>query len=164
MSRHPLAGQSVGAKRADGREVRRRTDGLANLYVYPFYETLLQLLQAEPQQTGGWHVTADALAVGRAYLEQVVNFGRTVQLDEKTGQKKVKFGPRNRHVPIDFFDTSVMEMVAADMVVGDLGWLPDAWEAWRLAQVRQSQIQPARGQDKRQQSIAARDAGDLSDR
>jgi phage terminase large subunit GpA-like protein len=101
------------------------------LYVYPFYETLTQLLCAEPGQPGGWHVTADALTLGKAYLEQVVNFGRSVKFDEKSGAKKAVWGPRNHRVPIDFWDCEIYDLVAAEMVVGDLGWDAGKWEQWR---------------------------------
>lgn len=106
------------------------------LYVYPFYDVLTQLLCAEPGKPGGWHVTADALTLGKAYLEQVVNFARSVKLDEKTGVKKAIWGPLNHRVPVDFFDTEIYSLVAAEMTVGDLGWNAPAWEAWRQAALR----------------------------
>jgi phage terminase large subunit GpA-like protein len=134
------------------------------LYVYPFYETLLSLLQAEPGKPGGFHVTADALAVGKAYLEQVVNFGRTVELDEKTGLKKVRFGPRNRHVPVDFFDTELYSLVAAEMVVGDLGWATEAWEGYRSQLLAAAAKPSAKNTGPRGASLTARDCGGLDDR
>lgn len=98
------------------------------VYVYPFYDELLQAIAGEPQRPGSWYVTNDCLAQGRTYLEQVVNFGPSVVVDEATGQKKTRWGPRNGRVPIDFWDCEVYAMVAAEMVVGDLGWDPVKWE------------------------------------
>lgn len=98
------------------------------IYVYPFYDELTGALSAEPGKPGAWYVTADALTLGKNYLEQVVNFGRSIKFDDKTGQKKAVWGPINGRVPIDFWDCEIYDLVAAQMVVGDLGWSPQAWE------------------------------------
>jgi hypothetical protein len=130
------------------------------LYVYPFYDTLTQLLCAEPGKPGGWHVTADCLTQGRGYLEQVVNFGRSIKFDEKTGQKKPYWGPLNHRVPVDFWDTSIYELVAAEMVVGDLGWEPAAWESQRKtarASARSESQKPSA-------DFSGRDLGGFDDR
>lgn len=101
------------------------------LFVYPFYDELLQLLAGEAGRVGSWHVTADVLTQGRAYLEQVVNFGQAIQIDPKSGHRKVVWGPRNGRIPVDFWDCEIYGLVAAHMVVGDLGWSEAAWHAWR---------------------------------
>jgi hypothetical protein len=138
------------------------------LYVYPFYDTLTQLLCAEPGKPGGWHVTADCLTQGRAFLEQVVNFGRTVKLDEKTGQKKAVYGPLNHRVPVDFWDTSIYELVGAEMCVGDLGWELAKWEAYR-ERVLKAERRESKPRTTNPKSLSAlhferADLGDLSDR
>jgi hypothetical protein len=73
-ARNALSAHGVGAKRTHGRKIRRRP-GVWRVYVYTFYEVLTQLFAPSRNKPGGWHVTADALTRGRAYLEQVVNFG-----------------------------------------------------------------------------------------
>jgi hypothetical protein len=135
------------------------------LYVYPFYDTLTQLLCAEPGRPGGWHVTADCLTQGRAFLEQVVNFGRAIKLDEKSGQKKAVWGPLNHRLPVDFWDTSIYELVAAEMVVGDLGWDAAKWDAWRQRVVKHSSGPAIKQQPPSiSASLGTRDAGSLDDR
>lgn len=130
------------------------------LYVYTFYDLLTQLLCAEPQRAGGWHVTADAITTGKAFLEQVVNFGRSIKFDEKSGLKKAIWGPRNHRVPVDFWDTSIYELVAAEMVVGALGWDIANWEAWRAAA-----LAPREKKHRNQsRALADRDVGGLDDR
>lgn len=99
------------------------------VYVYPFYDELLQALAGEPGRPGSFYVTRDAIEQGRNYLEQLVNFGPTIVVDEATGQKKTRWGPRNNRIPIDFWDCEIYALTAAEMVVGDLGWDPVKWEA-----------------------------------
>jgi hypothetical protein len=98
--------------------------------------------------------------VGKAYLEQVVNFGQRIELDPKTGQRKQVWGPRNGRVPVDFWDCEIYALAAAHMVVGDLGWGAEAWEAWRLsaASPKPQSKRPVRAR------TAARDVGLLDDR
>jgi hypothetical protein len=99
--------------------------------VYSYYDVLTQLLCAEPHQVGGWHVTADCYTNGRAYLEQVCNFTKHVKVDPDTGQKKTVWAPRHARVPVDFWDTEIGCLVAAEMCLGNLGWDLPAWEKWR---------------------------------
>lgn len=102
------------------------------LYVYPFYDELTQKLQSEAGRPGAWYVTADCLTQGKSYLEQVVNFARQVKIDPKTGHKKAHWDAINHRVPVDFWDCEIYDLVAAHMVVGDLGWDEKKWsEAWR---------------------------------
>lgn len=101
------------------------------IYVYPFYDELLQALAGEANRLGSWHVTADCLAQGKMYLEQMVNFGPTTVADPATGIKKTYWGPRSGRVPVDFWDCEVYDLVAAYMTVGDLGWDVAKWEEWR---------------------------------
>jgi hypothetical protein len=101
------------------------------VYVYPFYDELLQAIQGDRDRDGSWYVTSDCLAQGRAYLEQVVNFGPRVVVDDKTGLKKTIWQPINGRVPIDFWDCEIYAWVAAEMTVGDLGWDPEKWAIWR---------------------------------
>lgn len=101
------------------------------LYVYPFYDELTQKLQSEAGRPGAWYVTADCLTQGRSYLEQVVNFARQVKIDPKTGHKKATWDAINHRVPVDFWDCAIYDLVAAHMVVGDLGWDEKRWiDAW----------------------------------
>jgi phage terminase large subunit GpA-like protein len=131
------------------------------LYVYSLYDVLTQLLCAEPGKIGGWHVTADALTIGKAYLEQIVNFGRSIKFDEKTGTKKAVWGPRNHRVPVDFWDCAIYSLVASEMVVGDLGWDADAWEQHR--RIMTAAKEPRRN-NSRPASLGDRDLGGLDDR
>jgi phage terminase large subunit GpA-like protein len=133
------------------------------LYVYTFYELLTQLLSAEAGKAGGWHVTADCSNLGKAFLEQVVNFGRSIKFDEKTGTKKAIWGPRNHRVPVDFWDTSIYELIAAEMVVGDLGWEAEAWEAWRKGR-GPDEVRRANETDTPRASLSDRDLGGFDDR
>lgn len=112
------------------------------LYVYPFYDELTQKLQSEAGKRGAWYVTADCLTQGKSYLEQVVNFARQVKIDQKTGHKKAIWDAINHRVAIDFWDCEIYDLVAAHMVVGDLGWEEANWEAWRKS--RQPQDMPKR--------------------
>ncbi len=126
--------------------------------VYPLYAELQDLILAEPGKPGAWYVAADTLTRGKAFLEQVVNFGPRTMLDPKTGAKRQIWGPINHRLPVDYWDTSVYELVAAHMIVGDLGWDPAAWQAW---------ADEARGLKKRKSASrppAERDAGGLDDR
>ena len=129
--------------------------------VASYWDVLTQLLCAEPGRAGGWHVTADCLTLGKAYLEQVVNFGKLVRIDPDTGKKKTIWAPRHSRTPVDYWDTSVGELVCAEMCLGDLGWDAGAWEAWRASRV---QGPGARGQGKRSTSLGERDVGELGDR
>jgi hypothetical protein len=100
------------------------------LYVYPFYDTLTQLLCAEPGRAGGWHVTADALTLGKAILEQVVQLRPLNQVRRKDGPEKPFWGPRIIACRSISGTRACIELVAAEMVVGDLGWDAQAWERW----------------------------------
>lgn len=102
---------------------------LWGIYVYPFYSELTDLIGGEPGQEGSWYVTCDCLNHGREYLEQVTNFGHSMLLDPRKG-KQSKWGPRNGRIPVDFWDCEIYAMAMAEMVVGDMGWEPTAWEAW----------------------------------
>jgi len=130
--------------------------------VSSYYDVLTQLLCATPHQAGGWHVTADALTLGRAYLEQVVNFGKLVRIDPDSGKKKTVWGPRHARTPVDYWDTSVGELVTAEMCLGDLGWDAAKWDAWRAAQ--QSAQRPVSQRHTVPPSLGDRDVGSLDDR
>lgn len=118
------------------------------LNVYTYYDVLTQLLCAEPHKPGGWHVTADALTLGQSYLEQVVNFAKQVKIDPDTGLKKTVWAPRHARVAVDYWDTSVGELVCAEMVLGDLGWDAERWQAW-LKDSRQAASDAQGGEGKR---------------
>lgn len=117
------------------------------IYVYPFYDELTGALSADPGKSGAWYVTADALTLGKNYLEQVVNFGRSVKLNEKTGQKQAVWGPINNRIPIDFWDCEIYDLVAASMVVGDLGWSAAAWQQWLQGRGQRSESRGQRRED-----------------
>lgn len=98
--------------------------------VYPYYSELTDMLSGEPGHVGSWYVTADCLSQGRDYLEQVTNFHYAITFDHRKG-KIGKWGPRSGRIPNDFWDCEVYAMVAAEMVVGNLGWEASAWEQWK---------------------------------
>jgi phage terminase large subunit GpA-like protein len=95
--------------------------------VYPYYSDLIDMLSGEPGQIGSWYVTADCLSQGREYLEQVTNFHQAVVIDPRKGKTR-KWQPRSGRIPVDFWDCEIYAAVAAEMVVGNLGWEQAAWE------------------------------------
>jgi phage terminase large subunit GpA-like protein len=109
------------------------------IYVYPFYDELLGALNSEAGKPGAWYVTSDTLAQGKQYLQQVCNFVPRQVFDPKKGRKRTEWGPKSGNIPVDFWDCEIYARVQAEMVVGDLGWTPAAWEAWRLSQQRPTQ-------------------------
>lgn len=121
------------------------------VYVYHFYSDLAERLAGEPAKAGSWHVTQDALKLGKPYLQQVANFHRVVELNNR-GRRRVIWRPRSNMIAVDYWDTEVYGLVAAHMVVGDLGWSPSAWDAWR----EQSQRQKRRRRPREAAEIAAR--------
>lgn len=175
----------TGEKYEDGFTVWR-------LYVYPFYDELTEMLAGTEglaprgqgsgdggqgqllatstshlPRTGGWYLTSDCLTQGRAYLEQVVNFGRGIKVDAKTGAKKAIWGPRNHRTPVDYWDTEIYSLVAAEMVVGDLGWSAAAWEKWKEGLglgARAGDQAAGKTKPTRRASSRDRDAGRLDDR
>jgi phage terminase large subunit GpA-like protein len=104
--------------------------GQWRVYVYPFYEELLEKLSGQPHQPGSWHVTADCLTQGRSYLEQVCNFGPK-QVTNKDGRHATLWSAVNGRIDVDFWDCEIYALVAAQMCVGSLGWNPEAWDNWR---------------------------------
>jgi hypothetical protein len=111
------------------------------LSVYPFYAELLDAINSDPNKAGAWYTTRDCVKLGKNYLEQVTNFGPVSKLNGKTGRKETFWDSRNKRIPVDFWDCEIYALVAAHMVVGDLGWGADAWERWKdsaVATARQS--------------------------
>lgn len=108
---------------------------LWGISVYPYYSELTDLISGEPGNIGSWYVTADCLSQGREYLEQVTNFNYSIKYDPRKG-KKGFWGPRSGRIPYDFWDCEIYAMVAAEMVVGNLGWEASAWEQWRRTSLR----------------------------
>ncbi len=98
--------------------------------VYPYYSELTDSISGEPGHVGSWYVTSDCLAKGREYLEQVTNFHYAITYDPRKG-KKGSWGPRSGRIPVDFWDCEIYATVAAEMVVGNMGWEADAWESWK---------------------------------
>lgn len=105
--------------------------GQWGIYVYPFYDGLLERLAGEPNRPGSLHFTSDTLTQGRSYLEQVANFAPKVEIDPKTGQRKLLWGPINGRIEVDYWDCEIYADVGAEMVVGDIGWSPEAFAKWR---------------------------------
>lgn len=101
------------------------------IFVYPFYDRMYESLASEPNKPGAFYLTSDVAQQGRSYLEQVCNFARKTEFSNKTGKKITVHKPKTDRIPVDFFDCEIYAMVAADMVVGDLGWKEETWkEAW----------------------------------
>lgn len=103
---------------------------LWGICIYPYYSELTDCLAGESGHLGSWYVTSDCLARGREYLEQVTNFEYAITYDARKGKKGV-WRPRQGRIPVDFWDCEIYAMAAAEMVVGNLGWEPAAWEGWR---------------------------------
>lgn len=110
--------------------------------VYPYYSELTDMISGEPGQIGSWYVTADCLSQGREYLEQVTNFHYAITVDPRKG-KIGKWVPRSGRIPIDFWDCEVYALAMAEMVVGNMGWEPAAWEQWKRG-VQQKQVEKER--------------------
>lgn len=122
--------------------------GQWGIYVYPFYDELLERLAGEPGRPGSFHFTSDTLTQGRSYLEQVSNFSPKTEIDPKTGQRKLTWGPVNGRIEVDYWDCEIYAQVAAAMVIGDMGWSAEAFEKWRDAHKgsRQTQAEQLRRQ------------------
>lgn len=127
------------------------------IYVYHFYQDLAERLAGRPNQPGSWYVTRDALTAGKSYLQQVTNFHRVVEINERTLKKKGVWKPRSGTVEVDYWDCEIYAMVAAHMVTGDLGWDEQAWRNWWLG--RSGSARPKR---KRKQTVE--EFGGLNDR
>lgn len=130
---------------------------LWGLYVYHFYQDLIQRLVTAPVPgqvaPGGWYVTADALQSGRDYLRQVTNFQKTVDVDDR-GVRKAKWGPRSKMIGNDWWDTEVYTRATAEMIVDSQPevlvagkWLPPGWDASKWPRPNPDGAQAAR--DKR---------------
>jgi phage terminase large subunit GpA-like protein len=100
------------------------------IYVYHFYQDLVERISGAPNKSGSWYVTKDAIAAGKSYLQQVTNFHRVVEVNEKTGKKKGVWKPRSGQIDVDYWDCETYSLVAAHMVVGDLGWREENWRTW----------------------------------
>ncbi|MEN0109309.1 MAG: terminase gpA endonuclease subunit [Planctomycetota bacterium] len=111
--------------------------------VYPYYSDLLDAISGQIGPDGNWFVTSDCLAKGREYLEQVTNFHYAITVDPRRG-KRGKWGPKSGRIPVDFWDCEIYAAVAAEMVVGNLGWEPAAWESWRNHQQAPPRTPPNR--------------------
>ena len=98
------------------------------LYVYPFYHDLIERLSGEADGPGAWWLTSDVLTQGKTYLRQLTNFQR-VEV-ERGGRRRKVWRPKNRALGVDYWDCEIYDLVAAHMVVGDLGWAPEAFAAW----------------------------------
>jgi len=127
------------------------------IYVYHFYQDLAERLAGRPNVPGSWYVTRDATVAGKSYLQQVTNFHRVVEINEKTGQKKGVWKPRSGTIDVDYWDCEVYSMVAAHMIVGNLGWSEDQWkQCWQDKDRRKS--------NRRRQRADAGEYGGLDDR
>jgi phage terminase large subunit GpA-like protein len=100
------------------------------IYVYHFYQDLAERLAGKPNLPGSWYVTRDAVTAGKSYLQQVTNFHRVVEVNAKTFAKKGVWRPRSNTLEVDYWDCEVYDLVAAHMVVGDLGWSEESWRKW----------------------------------
>lgn len=125
------------------------------IYVYHFYQDLHERLAGRPNVPGSWYVTKDAVTAGKSYLQQITNFHRVVQVNEKTLKKKSIWKPRSGTIDVDFWDCEIYDMVAAHMVVGDMGWEVEAWMRW---------WQGKRDPKPRRRKVTAGDQGSLDDR
>lgn len=101
------------------------------IYVYHFYQDLAERISGRPNLPGSWYVTKDARAAGKSYLQQVTNFHRVVEVNERSLKKKAVWKPRSGTIDVDYWDCEVYDLVGAHMVVGDLGWSEESWRTWR---------------------------------
>lgn len=106
--------------------------------VYPYYSELTDLISGEPGNIGSWYVTGDCLSQGREYLEQVTNFHYAITIDHRKG-KQGKWQPKSGRIPVDFWDGEIYSTVAADMVVGNMGWEESAWQQWKRTATEKQQ-------------------------
>lgn len=127
------------------------------IYVYHFYQDLSERISGRPNLPGSWYVTKDARAAGKSYLQQVTNFHRVVEVNERTMKKKGVWKPRSGTIDVDYWDCEVYDLVGAHMVVGDLGWSEESWRKWWTA--RSGSARPKR---KRRETVG--EFGGLDDR
>lgn len=113
------------------------------IYVYPFYDQLTEMLASEPGKPGAFYLTSDVAAQGRSYLEQVTNFHRKTEFDSKKGKKRTFWKPKTDRIPVDFWDCEIYALVAAHMVIGDMGWGETEWQGWRSSVLSQQQKRTA---------------------
>ena len=105
--------------------------------VYPYYQEQLDCISTTSVgHDGSWYVTSDALALGKEYLQQLTNFHYATTFDKRRGRRSA-WVPRVASIPVDFWDCEIYAAVAAEMVVGDMGWSEDAWEIWRGQSTKQ---------------------------
>ena len=123
--------------------------------VTPHYSELNELLAGQPGGGGSWYDTADVLAQGRDYLEQVTNYTYSIKYDARKG-KVGQWGPKKPKIAVDFYDCEIYAMVAAEMVVGDMGWDITAWEKWLESNEKQSAKRTPTKRPARQSDIGAR--------
>lgn len=102
------------------------------LAVAEHYPEFHDRLFSDPGKPGAWYVTSDCVTLGKSYLQQVCNLERRVELD-RNGRRKIVWAARDHRIPIDFADAEVYADFAAEMVVGDMGWSPAAWDEWRAS-------------------------------
>lgn len=106
------------------------------LNVYPYYSEMTNFITGQPGGLGSWYVTADCLAQGREYLQQICNFHYVVTTDKKH-RKKGEWKPRSGSIPVDFWDCEIYALAAAEMVVGNMGWDQHVWiEEWTAKKKR----------------------------
>lgn len=125
------------------------------IYVYTFYDELTEMLAGRPGRPGSLYLPGGIEHAGREYLEQVTNFHRVIETDSRTHRRKGRWRPKSNRIPVDFWDCEIYALVAAHMVVGDLGWSESAWLQW------QESRQPEATKPRRS---VLREAVDLSER
>lgn len=120
--------KSEGEESRDGKTKYEETREFWRLYVYLFYEELLQRIAGQPGQLGSWYVTKDAIVGGKDYLHEVTNFHRVIEI--RDGRRRPVWKPRSESLPNDYWDCEIYALAMAHMTVGTLGWTEAEWVKW----------------------------------
>lgn len=112
--------------------------------VAEMYPDFVDSLFAINGAAGALHFYRDIVTDGKAYLQQICNLEKRAKIDARTGKVAIEWGRRSTQIPIDFADAEIYAAIAAEMVVGDLGWDPATWERWRQGRAQSENRAAAR--------------------
>ncbi len=103
------------------------------IYKSFYQEQIDTRLVAAPNQPGVIHFPFDIETKGKKLLKQLTN----VRKNEKGIYDKV-----NSDIGEDYRDCLAYAEALADMIVGDIGWDPQAWDAWNKSAVQRAKTAP----------------------